>query len=220
VAEDTDAAGTAKKQRTDEAAADHPSQENTDSTEFLTEACFADEAGVGPLTLRHLHVPPLALLPFFIFFIDLFIYIPGGRLQAYDPRPARLPASPSSRCRSPTHARPHDRTTHATRAHARRPWSDQDRLITTTTSCREGRAGGGQDGDGQDPGLPGARRRAVAPGRRRSRTARHQRPHHLPHSRAWSAPSRCRVSCVVCRVCGYCVVVGTKDRSTLQRCRP
>lgn len=55
MAEDTDAAGTAKKQRTDEAAADHPSQENTDSTEFLTEACFADEAGVGPLTLRHLH---------------------------------------------------------------------------------------------------------------------------------------------------------------------
>jgi hypothetical protein len=56
--EDTDAAGAAvKKQRTDEAA-DHPSsQENTDSTEFLTEACFADEAGVGPLTLRHLHVP-------------------------------------------------------------------------------------------------------------------------------------------------------------------
>ena len=74
----TDAGTAVKKQRTDEAAVDHPSsQENTDSTEFLTEACFADEAGVGPLTLRHLHVlPQTSTFYLFVYLLNhLFVYL-------------------------------------------------------------------------------------------------------------------------------------------------
>ena len=77
--EDTAAAGASKKLRTDEAAADPPRspQENTDSTEFLTEACFADEAGVGPLTLRHLHVlPQTSTFYLFVYLLNhLFVYL-------------------------------------------------------------------------------------------------------------------------------------------------